>query len=87
MKKEINEPANYWHLINLPGNNQYEISIDGNIRKTFKNGKKKMLTPFRRKNKRNSLLMVNQRTTQFSNYWLIHLSMKFQKEKYHTIRT
>ena len=58
MKKEINEPANYWHLINLPGNNQYEISIDGNIRKTFKNGKKKMLTPFRRKNKRNLFVKI-----------------------------
>lgn len=40
MDVRVNEPANYWHLINLPGNNQYEISIDGKVRKTFKNGKK-----------------------------------------------
>lgn len=57
MDVRVNEPANYWHLINLPGNNQYEISIDGKVRKTFKNGKKKLLKPFRRKNKRN--LLVN----------------------------
>lgn len=44
MKKEINEPANYWHLINLPGNNQYEISIDGNIRKHSKTVRKTVNT-------------------------------------------
>lgn len=53
MKKEVNEPVNYWFLINLPANKQYEISIDGNVRKIFKNGKKKPLTQFKRKNKRN----------------------------------
>ena len=58
MDVRVNEPANYWHLINLPGNNQYEISIDGKVRKTFKNGKKKMLTPFRRKNKRNLFVKI-----------------------------
>ena len=58
MDVRVNEPANYWHLINLPGNNQYEISIDGKVRKTFKNGKKKMLTPFRRNNKRNLFVKI-----------------------------